>query len=282
MAGKRWGLAAAAERPRVGRALLELVAAPEEERLDRELAALLDDDAFEELAMAEDELVDAAVRDRLSPGDREFWQRLSTASPRLREHQVLFGLLARRATEDRARSSGRSAAAGGRRWRHGGRELLTAAAALALLAMGAAFLVSLTEPWRADPGELAEATSGGTPRETAAALVLPLGNLRSESLLPLLQRPASTGVLRLHLEVDGEPFTLFRVDLQDAASGRRVAWEGLRPEALADGRAAITLEVPWRDLTPGQHLLTLAGLDEQGRATPIAFHELEVESGSAD
>jgi hypothetical protein len=251
--------------------LLELLTAPEEERAALELALLEDDALFEELERAEDELIDAAISGNLEPASRQLLDELLAVSPRLRERLATAYQLRQRALEHQARN----------RWRRE-RVWVAAAAGLGIAAVGIALVIA-GEPQgpphtlQADVASIqAMATDRGQAASAASPpLFLALMVPRDSAYVPVLSRPATDEVLPVHAEVGDEPYATFRLTLLDGVERERISWQGLAPEAR-DGRRVVVVEVPWSQLGLGRALLVLAGEEEEGSATDLAYHELEV------
>jgi hypothetical protein len=149
--------------------LLGTAALSDEEKSRLEDEYFADDQSFEELEIAEEELIDAYVGDRLSPSDRQAFNKRLISSPRLRE-QVEFARLFAQKIDQAQETTTRTQPAVPDKptwWAalFGGKPGLKVGFALAALLLVAGTALFLGIRWRAESNRIAAEQAAAQRRE---------------------------------------------------------------------------------------------------------------------
>jgi len=207
--------------------------------------ALLDDDLWQALQLAEDELLDAQARGRLDPARAQRLAERIAASPRLRERVELHrGLqVIAQARERRARARTRV--------------IRTAAVVLGMAAVLALFVAVRG---RGGPGRAA----GG---EVVALALVPTTRAGG---VPEVQL-ATAQALALSVVMDAEEaFSRYRVEIR---SGGVLRWS--QDDVIA-AQGALALRVPVSALAEGVHELEITGIGPRGEAAKLGVRSFRV------
>jgi len=268
--------------------LLGELSEKERARLEEEYFA--DDALFEEIRVAETELIDSYVRRRLSDTERSRFEARYLAFPELRKRVDLARVLAEKADSAGTPIGGRSVrwwqwSPEGRWWPRPAMVAAMAAVALLVVVVGAWWLAKTptrpetttarleapTNPVVEPPDTLAQplpstqappGTSAPTkPLSDAAtgggfALVIASSLVRSSGTEPVLTIPTGVETVRIRIDYGGEIYATYGVEIS-TPEGRKVwSQSGLKP--LVPGAASVAITVPTKDLAPGNYILTLS------------------------
>ncbi len=226
----------------LARYLLGELPAPEQAAIDD---ALLDDEVWEALQRAEDELLDGYVRGRLDPARRERLAERLAASPRLRERVELHRDL--------------RTIAHARRRRVWTRARVTMAAATGALAIAAVLVFVLF------------GSGGRRPAERGAEVAtLTLVPMTRAGTMPAVH-VAGHDAIALSVVMDAEEtFPRYRV---------RISGPGAAPwsqDAVVASGGMLALRVPVSALADGVHELEITGLGASGEAVRLGARSFRV------
>ena len=234
----------------LGRAAEETVLAIEARVLD-------DEDFYESLAGIEDDLLDDAVRGRLSPEDQAAFESRYRRDDERRGFSRTFVRGLSRAKQERRAGTFRIAAG--------------SVALAASLVIGFALFQARPEP--VSSGGYApsapSAPSAPTPA-TRAELVLDVSTDRSSGATPRLDLPAGVGTVSLTLRLDPrENFDRYSAEIK---SGDEVAFRiaDLRPEPSAPA-LRLQFDVPASALVDGVHQISIVGSRGTAPGEPVGF-----------
>jgi hypothetical protein len=248
----------------------------DDERSEIEQGYFADDAFFDQLADAQNDLVDSYVRGALPPDDRKrFEERFLTSGSGIA--RVEF---ARALQQKIAARSGRKTVSVG--W-------LAVAASLAIVVILAAWMtftlqrrtqLPITESRPKTPPQQrtapptpvqAQTQTAPLPGKPAAAalvtvLLTPGGTRESEAAPPLVLRPAPQFV-RVELVLEDDRYDSYAAELQDVEG--RVLWKekSLRARTAPSGRT-VAASVPAKLLPPGDYVVVLKGI-RRGEASEI-------------
>lgn len=221
----------------------------EEERARFERRLLADENLYEQLLIAEDELIEAYLSGELSGSDKARFEEHFLGTPRCRER--VENLRALREALTRRPNSRISL----RFW-----PALTAASltAASLAVVFAAVWVHDRTAVRRLEGELAvERARQAVAGPTSVHFVLAPGVTRSDSGTQWLIVPATVAEVRLQLDLPkGNPHPPYRAVLETAAGGQVWSQDLPAPRLTPTGHA-IDLVIPARVFDPGDYLLFL-------------------------
>jgi hypothetical protein len=234
---------------------------PDDEQTRIEVLLFEDDDAFEAIKDAEDDLIDRYLAGELVPADREAFER-TFATSASRQQRIAFARLLSQGVASGSPVP-EPAPPAGIEPRHGppARSPATRRAGIAAAAaLAAALVVGLAwRTWFASPGD-PRPLSGETvaPSEGGSVATLALDRTalrRGAGSVPRLRVPEGTTVIRIEAELEAPirgaryAVTLRRVEGQ-------VAWQGTVP--ADDGQRSLTVVVPARLVGPGDYVLRVA------------------------
>ena len=259
---------------------------PDAERVRLEERYFADDAEFEEIEIAEEELIDRYVRGELSTSDRAAFEQTVTRSPRLMERVEFAKLFAGklRVAEAQPKKA---------KWWEGlfgfsqAPRLAFAFSILLVLIAGGVLLVGWWQ-LRAESRRLAaqqaaldqrqreldqQAQNRPTPTETPVpqesqepapqtGAVLPFtlfpGSTRSTSGSSNLHIVPGTSEVRLTLNLRDTDYSSYRVTLNSPDRQNILSQSGLKPR-ITKNRAVVTFRVPSQRLPQGDYYITLFG-----------------------
>ena len=258
------------------RYLLGWLEPEEQERLEKQL--LTNDEYFEELLAAEDELIDSYVRGSLSEPDRERFARLFLAAPERRQKLSFAEALNRYVTVARIAEpqpvtvNGRLAVAW-KRFMPASLQTqkpllgLSLTAALVIVVFGASWLivknVRLRDQSREEPGS------------ATLAITLRPGLERDSGEIKRVTLAAGVSTVQLQLELSRDEYQSYRAVLQTDDGREVLSADKLKPESLANGRV-VTLSLRASRLVRGDYQIKLSGLDPDGRLEEIGKYHFRV------
>jgi anti-sigma-K factor RskA len=258
--------------------LLGLLPAGEQQPLEERL--FTDEDFYEEILIAEDELIDQYLAGQISRPERERFEEYFLTTPE-RRLKLRF-----------ARALRRRVAAGGTRgvepapgpketseevvrppspnnffrslWRNPALAFSLAAAAL-LLVLGASWVVMRGLRPRQGTGPV------------VTVLLTPGGLTRDGGDVQQVLVPAGADAVRLRLSLAADDFPSYRATLLDAEGATVFTAEGLRPEPSEGGRV-VAVSVPARDVPPGDYRLRLTGVRAGGDSESAGGYRFRVKA----
>jgi hypothetical protein len=268
--------------------LLGELSEPEQTELEERYFA--DPALFDELCVVRDDLIDAYVRDELSPDLRQRFERFFRASPRRRE-QIQFAEALLQAVDSRPPLSVRSETrpfASERRlgFFTGYRQAILAAAALALLIAGSWFVVHLIrqrqraeiitssgplpEPSAAPaptgssqspgPSPTASPTRTSSPesKPVLAIFVVTSNLVRGSTETQKLLVPKNATMVQLQLSVDGPRYKNYSAVIQTPEGVEVLRARQLKSESNKSGHMVL-ISIPANLLGNGDYIIRLSG-----------------------
>jgi anti-sigma factor RsiW len=258
------------------RYLLGWLEPEEQERLEKQL--LTNDEYFEELLAAEDELIDSYVRGDLSEPEREsFAQHFLAASER--RQKLSFAETLHRYVKVASVAEVQPATVNGRRppvWKrlmpaslHTQKPLLglSLAAALVIVIFGASWLI-VKNVWLRDQ-------SREEPNAATLAITLRPGLERDTGEIKRVTIAAGLSTVQLQLELSRDEYQSYHAVLQTDDGREVLSADKLKPESLANGRV-VTLSLRASRLVRGDYQINLSGLDPGGRFEEIGKYHFRV------
>jgi len=226
----------------------------EDERQRLEERLLSDDDLFDEMLAAEDDLVDAAARGELGANERERLAALPGMEQRLAFAHTLAKLVAQR-----SRSEMGPRRSAWQRWT----PWLTTAAVLAV-ASGLWLVLGFEPQQQGDPQRISR----------TASFVLPRASLRSAGA----ELPIDAGIDRVELLLEltenaGEGH--FRAVLEEEHATELLSWDELTATRF-DWGMAVRIDLPAERLAPGAYSLRLFTDDAPGSPVEIGRYGFTV------
>jgi hypothetical protein len=256
------------------RYLLGWLGQEEQETLEKRL--LTDDEYFEELLMAEDELVDDYISGALSESERERFEQHFLAAAERQQKLGFARALNKYVTVDRLKPSSPATA---RRqsdsfWRrfvpaslHAQKPLLgVSLAALLIIICGVSWLVVKNMRLQNQSGQGASA---------AVALSLSPGLTRGAGEIKKLAITADTSTVELRLELIRDEYQLYRAIVQTDEGKEVFTADKLTPETVATRRAVI-VNLPARLLSSGDHRVKLSGIAANGVSEDVDTYYFRV------
>ncbi|HEY3056496.1 MAG TPA: hypothetical protein VGK31_11260 [Thermoanaerobaculia bacterium] len=259
----------------------------DKERAELEQKYFSDDEVFEQLVDAQEDLVDAYLSGDLTPLRRKrFEERFlatESGSDSVKFAGALRQMIAARQTPPV------------RRARFEMRTLAIAASAAFVVFLAAWIIVSSSqrrEPTtvarQAPPAAQKQATTGPAPQQAPASplretpvvtLLLTPGSTRDSDVVPPLELRAAPQFVRLELVLEDNRYDSYRAELQDV-EGRRL-WEeaSLQPEPARTGKM-IVMRVPAKLIPPGDYIVLLHGI-RKGTAREISNYTFTVVARAA-
>lgn len=266
----------AEERDVVRLYLLGLLPAAEQQPLEERL--FTDDAFYEEILIAEDELIDQYLAGRVAPSERERFEEHFLTTPE-RWQKLRFARALRRrvagvgpvGVEPAAEPAEPSREAVRPRPRDSIFRSFWRRPALAFSLAAAVLLVVSGASWLA--------VRGLRPRSGPVVTVLltPGGLTRDGGGVQQLTVPAGTGDVQLRLGLAADDFPSYRATLLDAEGATVSGGDGLKPEQVEGGKVVV-LSVPARDLPPGDYQLRLAGLRPGGDSESAGSYRFRVKA----
>jgi hypothetical protein len=106
------------------------------------------------------------------------------------------------------------------------------------------------------------------------ALALAPGLTRAADGGSIVSIPEAATALRLRMEHDGKPCSLYRITLRTPEG--RLVWTAAGVEPLEAGRKVVAADVPADLLTSGDYVLTLSGREAGSRFEDLADYQFRV------
>ena len=252
---------------------------PPERRQPLEELFLTDSASYEELLIAEEELIDEYLAGELAARERAVFETRIANTPEGGREVRFAGALRAYVTSNMAAAGAPAApaakpepaakapeAAGGffaRLLRLGPVPALPlAAAALVLMCAGVWLAVKTISP--------------GAPRAVLTARLEPGGVTRAGGEVQQVVVPPGTDELRLRLRLTADEFRSYRVTLHTADGTAALTAERLVPEKGEDGEPFVAVSVPARTAPPGDYQLRLSGVNDAGDLEGVDSYRFKV------
>jgi hypothetical protein len=258
------------------RYLLGLLTQEQVAQLEEQL--LIDGELYEELLIAEDELIDQFLSGEISEPEREAAEVHFLRAPG-RQEQLLFASAlkqylatnaplvvdgARLETTDESRSGQRQKKTSlfSRLFPRNPALAVSLAAALVLIIVGAIWLASRIVNRSHQP-------------QTVWAIELTPGLVRGDGGIKSFAVPANTDAVRLQLDLAEDQYKSYEalildIDGRTVASGKNITAESV------NGRHIVSLDVPAALLTPGDYGVRLSGLSANGSVENLGSYPFKV------
>ena len=258
------------------RYLLGRLEPEEQERLEKQL--LTNDDYFEELSVAEDELIDSYVRGSLSEPDRERFVQHFLAAPERRQKLSFAEALNRYVTVARVAEPQPATANGGRPpvWkRFMPASLRTQTPLLSLSLTAALVIVIFGASWLIVKNVWLRDQSREEPGSATLAITLRPGLERDSGEIKRVILAGGVSTVQLQLELSRDEYQSYRAVLQTDDGREVLSADKLKPESLANGRV-VTLSLRASRLVRGDYQIKLSGSDPGGRLEEIGKYHFRV------
>jgi hypothetical protein len=252
---------------------------PPERQPALEERLLTDEAFFDELLIAEDELIDRYLSGRVSGAERESFESHFLLPPERRK-KLRFARALRRCVAAKGAVEAESVAEAPEEIREASRPFerrptflstlrarspaLTfsmAAAALLILLVGSWVWMSGTWPRREPRRILAVTLSPGLAREGGDVTKVKVG--------------AESDEVQFRLRLEGEEYKSYSAALLSAEGSTVLTGEGLSPEP-SDGGKAVVFHAPPRALPPGDYQLKLTGVNADGTSERVGSYPFRV------
>lgn len=215
--------------------LLGLIQQNEQPQIEERL--LVDNEFYEELLIAEDELIDEYLAGRLSLLERRNFEEhfLVTAE---REQKVRFGRALKKYTADKASQRAISK----QRWWSYPAAFLSSRNAVASLALAAATLVLVVGVWLAAKNPSQQTPGGPAPASIVTAVLIP-GTAREGGEITRISIPPGTDTIQLRLALPTGDYEKYRAAILTSQGTNVWTATNLQPERLVEGKF-IVLNLP--------------------------------------
>lgn len=250
-------------------------AVPEEQALLEE-RLLRDSDFYEELLVAEDELVDQYVANQLPEAEIQSFKTNFLSTPERRQ-KLGFARSLRRYVNEGAkdRAEGVKSDPGGEVAQTGPKKrpavwFLPTQNPILSYALGVAVLLLVVGAWIATNNWSTPQTGPGN----VLTVVLTPGLTRESGQIKAVQIPSDTDTLQLQLALASDDYQSYRAELLTSERVTVVVKENLKPESSGD--KSINLLVPTRVVKRDDYLLKLAGQRADGTYEDIGGYRFRV------
>jgi hypothetical protein len=252
---------------------------PPERQQPLEELFLTDSASYEELLIAEEDLIDEYLAGGLAERERAIFEaRIANTQEGGREVRFASALRAYVASntaaagerpaepaakpEPGAETPGTGGGLFARLFTRGPVPALSLAAALLLVCGGVWLAVRTLRP--------------DEPREVLTALLTPGGVTRADGDVQQVVVPAGTNELRLRLRLTADGFQSYRATLHTADGTTALTAERLKPEKETDGEPFVVVSVPAHDAPPGDYQLRLSGINDAGDPESVDSYRFRV------
>lgn len=246
-----------------------------ERQLRLEEKLLADNQCFEELLVAEDDLIEKYLGGSLSPGDKEQFERYFLSTP-ARKRSLSFAATLREYISAREEGApvltGAAGPSASRRrflfphfWTQNPAISLSLAAALLLMVVGAAWLI-LRERQGNESGR-----HGGV-----LAVTLVAGATRSSGEITKIVIPANVDVVRLQFKPNADTYQSYFAVVQTVEGRKVLTSDELKTETADTSGNTLYLDVAAKLLSPGDYQLKLSGSHSSGGSEEIGGYNFRV------
>lgn len=235
-----------------------------EQAAEFEARLLLDGEVYEELLIAEDELIDQFIEGEMSPAERKAVETYFLRAPE-RKKQLSF---ARTLKSYISANTSQKPAEPPKKLSF--RDLLFPRnPAFALSLTAALVLIIVGGVW------LASRLNQTSPHQAIWAVELTPGLQRDGGEITSLAIPANTDTIRLELDLADDQFQSYQAEVLDI-SGRSVMTGKNLKAQTSKGRRIVPLEVKAALLSPGDYRAKLSGLSADGRVESLDTYPFKV------
>ena len=244
--------------------LLGLIQENEQPAIEERL--LTDDEFYEELLIAEDELIDEYLGGRLSSSDQEQFEEHFLVTPE-RQQKLRFGRALKIYTDDKGSVSVPLAP-----WWSPATSLFSSANGFPALAMGAVVLLFVVGVSWLAVNKFSNPTPGSSGNIVTA--VLTPGMSRADGQITRVSIPADTDTLQLKLALPPGDYEKYSVEI--LGQGTRV-WTGtdLPAEQLPEGKFLV-LNVPANNFKRDDYQIKLSGRHANSSSDDLASYTFRV------
>ena len=278
---------------------------PEPEQTALEDEYLNDDEGFEQMVAAENELVDGYVRGQLTRQERRQFEQHYLAHPARRERVSFARALHTRIDQQPELSGANRQVAERPAWRQKLLDVFRAehwqlnwAAALALLLLalgiGAFYLFNRPAPNARDvvvretpmpttpspvtqPSVMPTPIAPDKPSPVFASLILTVGGLRGEGegKNARVTLAANVDFVRLQLNIRRQDYPRYSILLRSGSGAEIWRRQGIKSKVGA-AKEQLTVDIPANKLAAGAYLLTLSGVTKEGERDEIGKSSFQV------
>jgi hypothetical protein len=259
----------------IQRYLLGVLDSETRQRLEERL--LTDNEFFEELLVAEDELIDSYLSSSLSPGDKEKFEGYFLSTPERRQ-KISFAKTLRKyivaKEEELTVSPGIDNSSPSRKrflLPHFGISNpligLSVAATLLLIAIGVGWLIMREQR--------SESPSGRRDSGHVLAITLTAGATRSEGEINSVNIPAKTTIVEFRLELPADEYENYRAVIQTDNGSEIFSLDQLKAEKSGTERVVI-VQTPAQTLHAGDFQLKLSGLTADGKLEDVSGYYFRI------
>ncbi|HET9528734.1 MAG TPA: hypothetical protein VFQ92_00165 [Blastocatellia bacterium] len=246
----------------IRRYLLGMAAEDEREQIEERL--LIASDYFEELLIAEDELIDQYVKGELSSQDKERFKTHFLIAPERRQ-KLIFAMALHRHIDTQSSDAEDAAPVREPRKQFIPTALLAqspilkySVTAALLLIIGSIFLLVM-KSWQ---------SSNGTSEPHAVIATLRPGTVRDAGETQRIVIPANAATVELKLELGADDYQYYRAAIETDEGNEVFTAEQLHAESEGDDRFVV-VNVPARSLTAGDYQIELSGSTAGNQLEPI-------------
>ena len=261
--------------------LLGTLVEGEQQRLEESL--LTSDELFEELLVAEDELIDEYLAGQLTESDRERFEQHFLSTPERLQKLRFARALRKHINAAASRESPASSAddphpSSWKRWLPAflrtQNPVLNFSLATALLVLVVGGLWVITRSYR----ESQLAANRGPSSSNFVAITLAPGLVRDAGEMKRVAIPASADAVQLRLELGGGAYESYRAMLQTDEGREIFTGDKLKAETTASGKVVV-LSVPAKLLDQSDYQLKLSGITADGNLEGISSYYFRVVKG---
>ncbi|HSF18096.1 MAG TPA: hypothetical protein VLK65_21345 [Vicinamibacteria bacterium] len=241
----------------------------EQENVEKKL--MTSDEHFQELLIAEDEIVDDYFAGKLSPSEAEKYRQRFLVTPERRQQHRFGAALSKRLSAEAAPAPvpKKTRSVLGIPWS----QLWKSALPVALVALLVVGLWWFLRPRVVRLEQVAQQVEGPT-----AAFFLTTGRLRSlEPELQTVTVPAGIAFVELQLDLPEDSVLEYGVTLEDAQNDKILA-EGTLPAQTIEGQPIVVATVPSKLLAPGDYRVIVRAPPEEGELAFLGTYEFRVPS----
>jgi hypothetical protein len=252
----------------------------EEKQRQLEESLLTNSELFEEILMAEDELVDEYTAGLLDERERERFEKHFLATPE-RLQKLRFArafkkhIASARARESPAATADDPQTASWKQWLpaflHTRNPILSYSLATALLLLPMAALWLILHSY----GGPEVTTNGGPSPSNFFPITLTPGAVRDAGEMKRIAIPASADGAQLRLELASDAYQSYRATLQTDEGREIFTGDNLKAEATGGGKVVV-LSFPSRLLTNGDYQVKLRGITTGGTPEDIGNYYFRV------
>ena len=257
---------------------------PQENLPEFEERLLGDTDFYAELLVAEDELIDEYLADRLSRSERERVESNFLLAPE-RQQKLRFSrafrkyieLNAAESPQEKTSMSGRRTSLSARLWSVKSSLLPWAPNRNPVLAFSlvvALCLALFALSWMVFRNRSSETTVQRQP-QNILKIALVSGSTRGDGAIQKVLVQPDVDSVQLEIELARNEYKSYKAELLTAENSRLTTREGIRPE-VTNGHEVVYFILPAQILKPGDYQVRLEGIAESGSKEPVDKYRFRV------